>query len=82
MTSSIQASIQYIDAIQATVEQLMDEGSTKHDRAQLDIEQFGRSRIPLGGVVQQFHTANLLYLWERATSAALPASCRDSRVSA
>jgi len=69
VTSSIQASIQYIDAIQATVEQLMDEGATKHDLAQLDIEQFGRSRIPLGGVVQQFHTANLLYLWERARRA-------------
>jgi hypothetical protein len=33
---------------------------------QHDVEQFGRSRIPLGGLVQNFHQANLLYLWERA----------------
>ena len=30
-----------------------------------DIEQFGRSRIPLGGLVRQFHSANLLYLWDQ-----------------
>ncbi len=66
VTSSIHASIQYLDDIQATVDRLMAEGATKHDLLQCDIEQFGRSRIPLGGVVQQFHASNLLYLWERA----------------
>jgi hypothetical protein len=44
----------------------MAEGATKHDLAQYDIEQFEHSRIPLGGLVQQFHLNNLLFLWEKA----------------
>jgi hypothetical protein len=44
----------------------MAEGATKHDLLQNDIEQFERSRIPLGGMVQQFHANNLLFLWEKA----------------
>ena len=42
----------------------MSEGATKHDLLEYDIEQFDRSRIPLGGLVKQFHAANLMYLWE------------------
>jgi glyoxylase-like metal-dependent hydrolase (beta-lactamase superfamily II) len=66
VTSSINASIKYLNDIQATVDALMDKGGTKHDLLLNDIEQFGRSRIPLGGMVQQFHASNLLYLWEKA----------------
>lgn len=66
VTSSIDESVKYLDDIQALVERLMNEGATKHDLLQHDVEQFGRSRIPLGGLVQNFHQANLLYLWERA----------------
>ena len=66
VTSSIDETIEYLDRIQALVERLMDEGATRHDLLQHDIEAFGRSRIPLGGLVQRFHEANLLYLWEQA----------------
>ncbi len=66
ITSSIDSSSQYLDDIQALVDRLMDEGATKHDLLRSDVEDFGRSRIPLGGAVQQFHASNLLYLWERA----------------
>lgn len=66
VTSSVDISIKYLDDIQALVKRLMDEGATKHDLLQHDIEQFERSRIPLGGMVQQFHQSNLLYLWEQA----------------
>ncbi|RIK54754.1 MAG: hypothetical protein DCC57_06320 [Chloroflexi bacterium] len=66
VTSSINASIKYLSDIEATVDLLMARGATKHDLLQHDIEQFGRSRIPLGGIVQQFHSSNLLHLWERA----------------
>lgn len=65
VTSSIDINIQYLDEIQALVRRLMAEGATKHDLAAYDIEQFGRSRIPLGGLVRQFHSANLLYLWDQ-----------------
>ena len=68
VTSSIDISVQYLDEIQQLVERLMAEGATKHDLLQYDIEQFDRSRIPLGGMVQQFHTNNLLFLWEKARS--------------
>jgi hypothetical protein len=43
----------------------MAEGGTKHDLASYDIEQFEHSRIPLGGLVQQFHLNNLHFLWEK-----------------
>lgn len=66
ITSSIDSSIEYLDDIQETVDRLMDEGGTKHDLLRSDVEDFDRSRIPLGGAVQQFHASNLLYLWEKA----------------
>ncbi|MEZ4863941.1 MAG: MBL fold metallo-hydrolase [Caldilineaceae bacterium] len=65
VTSSIDVSIKYLEEIQALVTRLMDEGATKHDLLRYDIERFDRSRIPLGGLVQQFHANNLLFLWER-----------------
>jgi cyclase len=66
ITSSIDSSIEYIDDIQKTVDNLLDQGATKHDLLRSDVEDFDRSRIPLGGAVQQFHQSNLLYLWEKA----------------
>jgi len=69
VTSSIDANINYLVDIQKLVDRLMDEGATKHDLLEYDIEQFSRSRIPLGGLVQQFHANNLLFLWEKARAA-------------
>ena len=80
ITSSIDSSAQYLDDIQATVDRLMAEGATKHDLLRSDVEDFGRSRIPLGGAIQQFHQSNLLYLWERAREAKKQAH-RDLQVS-
>jgi cyclase len=66
VTSSIDAAVRYLNEIQELVQRLMAEGATKHDLAAYDIEQFGHSRIPLGGLVQQFHLNNLHFLWEKA----------------
>lgn len=66
VTSSIDISVKYLNDIQQLVQQLMGDGATKHDLLTHDIEQFDRSRIPLGGLVQQFHANNLLYLWDQA----------------
>lgn len=66
VSSSIESSTTYLTEIQELVTRLMAEGHTRHELSNHDIEQFGRSRIPLGGMVQQFHQANLLYLWEQA----------------
>jgi len=65
VTTSIDASVKYLDDIQQLVEDLMTEGKTKHDLQNYDIEQFERSRIPLSGLVQNFHSANLLHLWNQ-----------------
>ena len=69
VTSSIDVSVAYLNDIQRLVQRLMGEGATKHDLLKHDIEQFERSRIPLGGLVQQFHANNLLHLWEEARAA-------------
>ncbi len=66
VTSSIDAAARYLNDIQQLVQRLMAEGATKHDLAEYDIEQFEHSRIPLGGLVQQFHLNNLHFLWEKA----------------
>lgn len=66
VSTSIDSSIQYLDDIQRLVDDLITDGATKHDLLEHDIERFGRSRIPLGGLVQQFHSNNLLHLWEKA----------------
>ncbi|MCS6826163.1 MAG: MBL fold metallo-hydrolase [Caldilinea sp.] len=66
VTGSIDAAVRYLNEIQELVRRLMAEGATKHDLAAYDIEQFGHSRIPLGGLVQQFHLNNLHFLWEKA----------------
>lgn len=66
VTSSIDTAVRYLNEIQELVQRLMAEGATKHDLAAYDIEQFGHSRIPLGGLVQQFHLNNLHFLWEKA----------------
>lgn len=66
VTSSINSSIKYINDIQQLVADLMAEGATKQDLLSHDIEQYERSRIPLGGFVQQFHSQNLIYLWDQA----------------
>ena len=67
VSSSIDSSIQYLlTTFSKLVDDLIADGATKHDLLEHDIEQFGRSRIPLGGLVQQFHSNNLLHLWEKA----------------
>lgn len=69
VTSSIEESIQYLNDIESRVERLIEEGAGKTELLSNTIETFGRSRIPLGGLVQSFHQANLLFLWEKAKAA-------------
>lgn len=66
VTSSIDSGIKYLNEIEELVNQLRGEGKSRHELLTHDVLSFGRSRIPLGGLVQQFHEANLLHLWERA----------------
>lgn len=66
VTPGIEESIKYLDDIVELVERLVERGASKQELLRYDIEQFDRNRIPLGGLVQSFHQANLLFLWDQA----------------
>ena len=65
----VQASLDYLDSIEAKVGQVIESGegrSRERERLLRDsIESCGLSRIPLNGLVQQIHVANLLTLYDR-----------------
>ncbi len=46
----------------------MEAGAPPESVAEIDIEQCGKSRIPLNGLVQQLHEANLLHLYDLMTA--------------
>jgi len=64
----VQASLDYLDAIEALVTEAVKSGEDKKALRQVSIESCGLSRIPLNGLVQQIHVANLLALYERLAS--------------
>jgi cyclase len=64
----VQASLDYLDTIEALVDKAVRSGKEKADLARVSIESCGLSRVPLNGLVQQIHVANLLTLYDRATT--------------
>ncbi len=60
---TVDSSIAYVKAVQKRVQALVDNGLPRSELAKIDIESAGRSRIPLGGLVQRLHQANLDYLY-------------------
>ena len=66
--SVVQASLDYLDAIEALVTRTIKSGKGKEALRQASIESCGLSRIPLNGLVQQIHVANLLALYDRMAS--------------
>ena len=65
---TVDASIDYLRCINKMVRAIVDKGLPRSDLAQIDIEDCGRSRIPLGGLVQRLHLANLEYLYAQMTN--------------
>jgi cyclase len=65
---SVDASIAYIRTIRKRVKAIVDKGLPRSELASIDIEECGRSRIPLGGLVQRLHLANLEFLYAEMTS--------------
>ena len=47
---------------------IVDKGLSRSELASIEIEECGKSRIPLGGLVQRLHLANLDYLYAQMTS--------------
>jgi len=62
---NIETSIQYLKAIQERVRAAVEKGTPKEMLQQIGIEECGKSRIPLNGLVQQLHLANLMHLYDK-----------------
>ena len=60
---TIDSSIGYLTAVEKSVRAVVDRGQPRSALKEIDIEACGKSRIPLGGLVQRLHQANLDYLY-------------------
>jgi cyclase len=67
---TVDSNIAYIRSLERRVRALVDKGQPRSALASIDIESVGKSRIPLGGLVQRLHTANLEYLYNRFSDSA------------
>lgn len=64
ISETIESSIAYLEMIHEKVKALVAAGAPREELTTIDIEQCGKSRIPLDGLVQQLHRANLYKLYE------------------
>jgi hypothetical protein len=65
---AIQSSIRYLNVIHKRVKRAVEAGEGIEALRRIDIESCGKSRIPLNGLVQDLHEANLYTLYQRMTS--------------
>jgi cyclase len=65
---ALETSIFYLETIYEKVKEAVEAGAPPDSVAEIDIEQCGKSRIPLNGLVQQLHEANLLHLYDLMTA--------------
>jgi cyclase len=65
---ALESSIFYLETIYEKVKEAVEAGAPPESVAEIDIEQCGKSRIPLNGLVQQLHEANLLHLYDLMTA--------------
>jgi glyoxylase-like metal-dependent hydrolase (beta-lactamase superfamily II) len=61
----IDQAVAYLNRIHDLVDETIAEGRPRDSLHENDIESCGLSRIPLNGLVQQLHTANLVALYDR-----------------
>lgn len=61
----VNASLAYLDKVEAKVARAIKSGKGRAALHQISIESCGLSRIPLNGLVQQIHLANMLDLYDR-----------------
>lgn len=63
LRETIRSSLDYLSCIERTVQRHVDNNLPPADLLKQSIEDCGRSRIPLNGLVQRLHQANLYYLY-------------------
>ena len=68
INETIDSSVRYLETIQAKVAKAIAADKPREAMREISIESCGKSRIPLNGLVQQLHTANLLSLYDRSVS--------------
>lgn len=62
---ALDSSIKYLHSIERIAQEKAKAGAPRRQLLQIDIESCGKSRIPLNGMVQRLHEANLLYLYDK-----------------
>ncbi|MGD8397374.1 MAG: MBL fold metallo-hydrolase [Anaerolineae bacterium] len=61
---TVDSNIAYIRCVEKKVRSVIDKGQPRSSLRQGDIEECGKSRIPLGGLVQRLHVANMEYVYD------------------
>ena len=69
VASLIEDDLQYLEKIKTAVMQIIEKGQSPDALEQINIEDCGKSRIPLNGLVVDLHQANLRRLYDELTSA-------------
>lgn len=62
--AAIESSIGYLDMLEKKVAEIVQKGRGRRALERLTIESCGKSRIPLNGLVQDLHRANIYILYE------------------
>ena len=65
---TLRSSIAYLDTIYEKVQEKIEAGSPRDELRRIGIESCGKSRIPLDGLVQDLHQANLESLYDQLVS--------------
>jgi cyclase len=64
ITETIESSLRYLDAIERQVRLRIEKGMPKSSLGRVHIESCHKSRIPLNGMTERLHQANLVYLYD------------------
>jgi len=62
---ALKSSVRYLRHIERIAREKAVAGAPRQELLRIDIESCGKSRIPLNGMVQRLHQANLLYLYDK-----------------
>jgi cyclase len=78
---ALNANVAYLDTVRARVREGIEMGLSRDEIAALDIEECGLSRVPLGGLAQHLHRANVLYLYDEMRRGGLPFAADEPETS-
>ncbi|MDM8521608.1 MBL fold metallo-hydrolase [Anaerolineales bacterium HSG6] len=65
---AIDSNIEYLNIIEKKVQEVVNKGKSRQELNELTIDHCGKSRIPLNGLVQDLHLANIQYLYDEFVS--------------